>query len=495
MLHEKNEKPAVMIIGAASFLGFHLSNVLKKGAFEVFLIEDILVQYAFDPMLSSRLKKLKNEVNLIDFSDVSKAVSVIQEFQPDVVLYIPTVLFSHHEATTANKYFSVADFSREMKFFCYLVNYLSSSLKLHMVLTSISNVYPTSLAQVWFHSHERLLSAMKTSHRIQSSIIRLHEVYDEWTSLKMSDRAWYIDDITRIVQKVISSLDSVFVDFGCLECYIPGYLKPWQRQSELSLIQKKYEDLHYSPSQSRNIVMTTYFTGVKNPMHSVGYETNKFRFMREWLLSARKLGLHLVIFHDRISDGFQQRVKNFYPQVEFVKVSSIDGSPNDRRFQIFSNYIISHEEIEYALLTDLRDIRFGHDPFDVIKQIGNFIFVGLDLPFFFSTSSYGFVLNKVKKCYGNEAERESMKLYTLFNAGILGGSRTAILTTLSLINRYLKQSPSTLNCNMPALAIVLHKHLYDQTFSGYPFNNIFGVEYAGSPGVAVMHKTGHRIYP
>ena len=495
-------KPRVLLIGPSSFIGYHLSVLLNKKQYVMKLVEDSFVKHVFDQMISERLTNLQESVEtspvqFIDFSDHSKPSAILEDFKPDVIVYIPTALFAYEEAMTANRFFSIADFSRELKFYFNLLTNIDKHDS-HFILASSSSAYDPSISKPWFGSHENLLSSLRSLAKVHSSILRLHNVYGELkmrTDHESDSTWWYVEDVIDVFEKIMKSSKSIFTDFGCQQCSLPGFLKlSVSRTAAYSQGQKKWEE-YFLPANGKSVVMTTYFTAVKNPMHSVGYATNKFRFIRSWLLSARDLHLDLVVFHDQLSDDFRRRLKAFYPRIEFVKSSSAGQSPNDKRFQIFADYVSSHNEVQNVLLTDLRDVTLGHDPFEIMKHIGDYIFVGQDLPYFFSTSSYGFVLNKVSRCYGTEAHGEAVKLYTLFNAGVLGGSRTAMLKTLELINDYLRKSPSSLNCNMPALAMVLHKHLYEQTFSGYPFNNLFGVEYAGSQGVAVMHKTGHRIYP
>lgn len=494
----------VVIVGVTSYLGYHLSVSISNQNFTLMLIEDKEVEHTFDSTIIERIRKLeKTQIKFMDFGDKSKLLDLIENFNPDVIVYIPTALFAYQKAKTKNRYFTILDFSRELKlFFNILTNIESVSHRArpHVILVSISSSEVLSPTRVWFNSHERLLSRLMKLNVVQSSIFRVQKSHDE--STHTSNTGEHLLNVNNVavnaIGKVIKSSKNIFIDLGCSDCALKGFTKLHLNSltGKVKTDQPLHTDTVKGPlAHGKDVVMTTYFTNVKNPMHSVGYATNKFRFMRSWFLSAKRLGLHMVVFHDNISDDFQRRVKDYYPHIDFIKASSAGASPNDKRFQIFADYITSHQEVQNILLADIRDVTLGHNPFEIMTQIGDYIYVGQDLPFFFSTSSYGFVLNKVSRCYGKEAQGEPVKLYTLFNAGVLGGSRSAMLTTLQLINEYLHKAPSSVNCNMPALEIVLHKHLYEQTFSGYPFNNLFGVLYGGSQGVAVMHKTGHRIYP
>ena len=494
--------PRILVIGVSSFVGFHLTLSLDKRQCTLKLVEDKSVKNVFDEMILKRLDTLKQQrkltIEFIDFGDQSTPKSLIDDFNPNVILYIPTGLFSYQEARTANRYFTISDFSRELKFFGNII--MNKAIDSRVILASTSSAYEPCISKVWFGSHERLLSATKASNKIQSaSIIRLHKMHEGLEQQIGSQNdpnlpAWKIGDITNVFEKIIRSSKNILIDLGCSECLLHGFLK----LSTTSLVDSNEERQQHSSSlpatTRRDVVMTTYFTAVKNPMHSMNYAPNKFRFMRNWFLSAKRLGLEMVMFHDQLTDEFQKQVKDFYPKIEFIKASSVGlTSQTDKRYQIYFDYIKSHQEVQNILLTDLRDVRLGHNPFEIMRTIGDYVYVGEDLPFLYSTSSYGFVYNKLKKCYPAEENGESVKLFTLFNSGVLGGSRSAILTTLGLMNAgYFK---SSLNCNMPAVGIVLHKYLYEQTFSGYPFNNLFGFISAGSPGVAVMHKTGHTIYP
>ena len=493
---------SVVVVGASSFIGSHLSVSLNSVGYKVLPLEDNVVYNVFDSMIWYRWNQLihnKFDPMFIDFSDSSKLKSVIEGRNPQVILFIPTLIFDDGEISQDHMS-NISLISTHLKHFVQILDYIKESRpQTHVILLSVSQTSIPSRQKAWMKTFEMSLSLYQDSFR--ASTVRIDQVYGPWKygNNKESDSSWYIEDIVQTVKDVIHEKEQcVDIDFNCNECkfacaaIIPEKTVSFSKGMELT---RNWMN-EYLTLEARDVVMTTYFTGVKNPMHSVDYSANKFRFMRTWFLSARKHGLHMIIFHDQLSGDFQARIKEFYPRVEFVKSSTSGASPNDKRFQLFYDYILSHQDIRNVLMTDIRDIELGHNPFDVMKVLGDYIYPGVDLPFQASTSSYGFVLDKVKNCYGaGEGQSEAMKLYTLMNAGVLGGSRHAVLVTLSLINQYLKKSRSSLNCNMPALAIVLHRYFLEKMFFGYPWNNAFAVEYAGSPGVAVMHKSGHLIYP
>ena len=63
--------------------------------------------------------------------------------------------------------------------------------------------------------------------------------------------------------------------------------------------------------------MTTYFTTQKNPQYKVEFMNNNFYFMENWFISIHKLGLHMVVFHDDLSNQFVQKFERNNPAIEF----------------------------------------------------------------------------------------------------------------------------------------------------------------------------------
>ena len=131
----------------------------------------------------------------------------------------------------------------------------------------------------------------------------------------------------------------------------------------------------------KDVVISTYFTSVKNPSHPFQIRPRNGLFMKNWFNSAARQGLNLVIFYDEFSDNFENRVKTLHPNTEFVRVKSLHGrSTNDYRFYLTYKYILEHPEIRRAILTDMRDIKFLNNPFDQMEVIGDYLYVGLDNP-------------------------------------------------------------------------------------------------------------------
>ncbi len=86
-----------------------------------------------------------------------------------------------------------------------------------------------------------------------------------------------------------------------------------------------------------------------------------------------------------------------------------------------------------------------------------------------------FMQGVVKECYRDysSAHEELMVMDTIYNAGILGGTRETVLGALSMIVSYLDITPQDSNCNMPALNFALHRHFFNDVFTGFPLNNPF----------------------
>ena len=98
--------------------------------------------------------------------------------------------------------------------------------------------------------------------------------------------------------------------------------------------------------------------------------------MENWFISIHKLGLHMVLFHDDLSNQFVQKFERNYPAIEFVKVDTFDSyTPNDRRYFLYYDYLLTNKDIRYALMTDLRDIKILNNPFKMMDIVGDYVYL------------------------------------------------------------------------------------------------------------------------
>ncbi|KAI0238655.1 hypothetical protein LSAT2_010618, partial [Lamellibrachia satsuma] len=239
-----------------------------------------------------------------------------------------------------------------------------------------------------------------------------------------------------------------------------------------------------------DFVFTTYFTSKKDPQRYRFTKANDLCYMSAWHDSLVKHGLQTVIFHDGLSHKFTNHTEPF---VSFKKVLLGDHSTNDERFFHYLRYLESHPYIKRILLTDVSDVVFLRNPFDLMRLLGDRLYVGEDLLSSPTVSSNGWLKNKLTECYGRQFDtigdtKSLSKFSVVYNAGVIGRPRNIVLRFLRKLTAVLNTSSPKKNCNMAAVNYIAHKYFDDIVFSGFPLTSPFKQFELVSPGVYLVHK-------
>ena len=243
-------------------------------------------------------------------------------------------------------------------------------------------------------------------------------------------------------------------------------------------------------SRNGEFVFTTYFTSKMDPQRWTFTKANDFRYMSAWYDSLINQGLQAVIFHDGLSQEFMDLIE---PQVFLKKVLLGDHSMNDERFLHYMRYIESRPNIKRVLLTDISDVVFLRNPFDLMRLLGDRLYIGEDRLISPTVGSNGWLQNKLIKCYGLDFDEHGdtkslSKFSVVYNAGVIGGPRNVVLRFLRKLTTVLNTSPTNKNCNMAAVNYIAHKYFDDIVFSGFPLTSSFAEFELVSPGVYLAHK-------
>ena len=170
-------------------------------------------------------------------------------------------------------------------------------------------------------------------------------------------------------------------------------------------------------------------------------------------------------------------------------MNSLNGrSTNDARFYEEYDYLLSHPEINKVLLTDCRDVIFLKDPFEVMDVIGDYLCMGIDMPFHPSIRSSWAGDRILKPCYWSEINSDAANRYPFYNAGVMGGTRYVMLAYLTQLIQYFDRALHNINCNMGTAGLVTDKHFSNDYFSGYPFQAVTELSLAIPQGLAGRHK-------
>ena len=161
---------------------------------------------------------------------------------------------------------------------------------------------------------------------------------------------------------------------------------------------------------------------------------DNFEYMKTWYFSLEKTRLKAVIFHDGLSHKFQDKFK---PDVLKFKLTSLrNRTTNDARFYAYLRYLHEHPNIDRVLLTDISDVEFIQNPFHLMDILGDHLYIGRDIDIFPNMQSMGWLTKRLGQCFSDNADRMKelsilKKLEFVYNAGVIGGTRTLVLQFLT----------------------------------------------------------------
>jgi len=244
-----------------------------------------------------------------------------------------------------------------------------------------------------------------------------------------------------------------------------------------------------SDKKLRDVVFTSYFTSVKDPQRPVHRSSSQFCYMEDYYTSLKRLGLKTVIFHDGLDSGFQQRISSDYDKIMFDKVDSLrNRTTNDARFYAYYKYLLEHSSIARVLLTDISDVVFQRNPFELMSLLGDHVFIGTDVDTIPNIFSEPNLREKLALCSGGLSIGLMIEKDAYYNAGIVAGQRERILSVLALMIAYMDQASSEENCNTPALNYVAHRYFFQDVFTGFPLQSRFRRRQSYPKGVYLVHK-------
>ncbi len=404
----------------------------------------------------------------------------------------------------------------------------------------------TAFHRTWTDTFELLLSSYHSVYAVPMTVLRVSGVYGPWSDAALSwysqlasegptekrlELCWYINDVVDMLYRAIARSHrtncEVFDLGSCLAQDIPltamiselqldGFTTEfvWTRDTIYSWTKLKIDknQLHtnskgvikslswakaFESSRemvTRNIVLTSYFTSEVDAQRGRHKQADRFTYISDWYKSVGRLGMSAVVFHDGLGPEFQHKLTQYHPGVSFEYVSSLNGrSTNDARFYSYLKYLEHHPDIHRVLLTDVSDVVFQMDPFQLMDVLGEWLYIGTDIDIFPSMETMPWMHERLTNCFGNYSVEHGLPLKltqmsTVYNAGVIGGSRDLMLTVLGRVVAYLNTTPPQLNCNMPAVNIAVHKHFFEHVFTGYPLTSRFLRRQVSPQGVFILHK-------
>ena len=442
----------VVIIGATSCYGYQLLHMLKKENISVALVEDIDSLGA-----SSTVGYSWAEVDYLGFQpkwiNMSQPTTMIlSQIKPHTIVYTPfNTLFS--DPSTTIKYSD--KLSSTLKKFVMLLEVIRTNhLDITIVLPLVQS--HTHIHQPWLKQFKATLQVYKSLYHVKVSVIDVHDVADGAGKQKC-----HLGDLTGSNSNKACHSETIVTT--CRPVAPP----------------------------TKDILISSYFTSASDPQRKAKVSENS-RYMVHWFVGAMKLNLNIVIFYDELDQEWMNRIKRLYTKATFVKVDLKGRSVYDARFYIIHDYLANHPEINRAFLTDLSDIQILQSPFELMNRIDNqLLYMGIDESFYLTSYSNEWMVNLYTRCYTPDtlkAEEEFLdKLITLYNAGMIGGTREVLLAMLHRTLQWLDIAKKDTYCDMGAVNIAAHKYFYDELFFGYPLQSGYKIT-ANAPGLFLKHK-------
>ena len=470
----------ILVIGAMSFIGARVTMYLHERGHHVLAVED-LINVNNDDMKWYRwtqLMKNRIPVQIVMLSRKDKLMSLLSHHSPQAVIYVPTrVDWVERNDDTVNSV---------LRNFVSLLSNLKSRPQVVLV-----SYWRTLLENGWLTSYETILSIMYS--RSSSSIVRVSSVYGPWEDLTEGRMKWYINDVCSIIEKSLTSKQFIWDMDRCTSFtdgkhfLLPNNNSPTDKETDKWL----GEYNKYISRRTRNVTLGAYLVSVSYvSQYGIFPVSNSFRYLFNWFTTATSHRLDIVLFHDTMSQSFQQKLKELHHNTETIHVKPVSLMiANDQRFYFIYDYLLRNDDINLAIATDIRDVEFLRDPSETMSLIGDYIFTGLDVPFYTDVGGHG-QANAYKRCYPHLPRNEVFQSYGLFNVGVIGGTRSAVLTFLIhfLLNLEVSTHVGNSCCDMPSIELLMHTVFFDSGFVGYPFNSAFFTQTPGPRGLTIRHK-------
>ena len=487
-----------MMVGALRFVGARIAAHLH-GFQRVIAVESAELA-DMDGMWWYRWEQLAHSglvVQLVSLNNQTAALDLVSAHQPGTIIYVPLIPGGGEKNCSAK-------LSNDLKEFVNLLE----SVRTESPCTSVMlvNSLPNSgnskfvIQTAWARTFAATLATYHYLYSIPMSVFDVSGVYGPWQSPEdqlTSRQCWYVSDVVKMVANSLkaNSICEITSLVFCNNTSISDRdLKLTSLEDGKTLTKAWIHSLE-TTVKHKDVVFTSYFTSIEDSQRKRRYAANRFLYMKDWLLSVRKLEIDAVVFHDGLSPDFQWRLQLFYSKLQFQYIPSLKGrSTNDARFYCYLHYLQTHSDINRVLLTDASDVKFQRNPFNLMTLLReDYLFIGTDIDFYPDMESMSWLREKLTKCYGKNAITKGhlsllMRLSTVYNAGVIGGTRQLMLGLLTRITRDLDMTPHEVNCNMAVVNAVVHKHYFEKLFTGFPLTSRFQRRQSSPKGVFIIHK-------
>lgn len=230
------------------------------------------------------------------------------------------------------------------------------------------------------------------------------------------------------------------------------------------------------------IILTTYFTGKKDPQRKKQWGLDDYSIFKKWAESIKSHKINGIIFHDNLSNNFIYKHEN--DNIKFKRCDkNYIWSTNDFRFFVYRDYVNTNTDLQKIFMTDISDVVIKQNPFSNIKS--DKIYAGYD--------NMGMIRWSKIKGFGLVPEYSSfwktLENKKVINAGVVGGYREIVLSFLNKMKeQFEKINRPKENNNMAVFNYVMHKYFKNDLIVGSPVTSNFKRYENSRKDVWFIHK-------
>lgn len=209
--------------------------------------------------------------------------------------------------------------------------------------------------------------------------------------------------------------------------------------------------------EGAEVIFSTYFCGRPDPQRNIFVQNDAYDYIKPLYESVHKLGLNCVIFHDGLSDGFVEKYST--SKTKFVQVELGNLSLNDERYFLYYEYLLRFgQNISHVIMSDVSDVIVNKDPFPLLAKHSQLLFTGRSN---ISLVKHNFVnYQRIKKLEEDAGIKIPANFYNMriFNAGTIGGSKSAMIYLLRQMIGYFLSYDTNRNHNMTVFNLCIYRY-------------------------------------
>jgi len=249
---------------------------------------------------------------------------------------------------------------------------------------------------------------------------------------------------------------------------------------------------------NKNLLLTTFFVTQRDPNHPTEPMKRNMPAIEDFLETTKPFfhKMHAVVFVD-----FPNAPKDTGIEFIFTKWKGVKYSINDYRYLLYLDYMKDHPEYEQVLIADMKDVKYGRDPWEYFRRRPRNIFIGSQ-----PDIDVVWMRRRQRMCWGHRKDhsagpkkvkrvmglmRPYKRKYIQPNAGILGGSYKEVLEIVDEMVDIFKNSGQAPGCNsnMVAFAVVMYdRWKAGKVEWGQPLHSPFREYILPSPEYVIFHK-------